>query len=138
MHTLPHAKGIKAQTGIAQCTSCRVDHANQNSPIGPPKLPIIAGHRLCSGLKDCAIPFFTGLLFNAQSMPTAVAVATRVPIAMAMNASPDCPSLNPYVLDSDHGTAGKKLYRMPKLRATYRLKKRTTGSVASMASGLPK
>ena len=48
-HMFPHPNGIVANTGLIQCTPSRAVHANQNSPIGRPTLPIIAAYSRYSG-----------------------------------------------------------------------------------------
>jgi hypothetical protein len=40
---LPHAKGKMATAGLAQLTPSLAVHAYQNSPMGRPRLPIMAG-----------------------------------------------------------------------------------------------
>jgi hypothetical protein len=46
-------KSTMATTGLAHDTSGLADHANQNSPIGGPRLPIMAGKRRYSGGTIC-------------------------------------------------------------------------------------
>jgi hypothetical protein len=54
---------------------------------------------------------------------------------MAKNTKPVCSTLKPYTLSNTKGNAAKKAYKTAKLKATYRLKTPTIGSVTSMWIG---
>ena len=56
MHRFAHANGIVARTGLTQWISALAVQANQERPIGKPKLPIMATYERCSGATNPPLP----------------------------------------------------------------------------------
>jgi hypothetical protein len=61
--------------------------------------------------------------------------ASTQPTPIAKNTKPVCSVLNPYTLSNTYGNPAKKQNSTPKLKATYKLKNPTIGSVTSICIG---
>jgi hypothetical protein len=70
-----------------------------------------------------------------MSQRIVVGTASTQPIPIAKNTKPVCSVLNPYTLSNTYGNAAKKQNSTAKLKATYKLKKPTIGSVTSICKG---
>jgi hypothetical protein len=104
-----------------------------------PKLPSIAGYSRCSGATTPFLPSAWErrycFRYRYRSQMRTVGAASKHPMPKARKTRPDSSVSKPYTEPKTYGKAAKKVNRTPKLKAMYKLRKPTIGSVTSIWSG---